>query len=73
MSATDVRARGNARDSVQAEAGPGRANRLTSEDRLGLLRYMMMMRLSEERALKLYKQESLLSGACSTSTTATPS
>ncbi|HKJ36194.1 MAG TPA: thiamine pyrophosphate-dependent dehydrogenase E1 component subunit alpha [Solirubrobacterales bacterium] len=56
MSATDVRMRGDARGSATAGSRPERANALTDQDRLALLRYMLMMRLSEERTLKLYKQ-----------------
>jgi TPP-dependent pyruvate/acetoin dehydrogenase alpha subunit len=39
--------------SSEAESG---GERLTREDRTRLLRYMLMMRLSEERGLTLYKQ-----------------
>jgi TPP-dependent pyruvate/acetoin dehydrogenase alpha subunit len=47
MSATELRVRPDAERTDAA---------LTTEDRLALLRYMLLMRLSEERALKLYKQ-----------------
>ena len=47
MSASEVRER------PVAERG---GDLLTRSDREGLLRYMLMMRLSEERALSLYKQ-----------------
>ena len=39
-----------------ARASPSRGDHLTREDRRGLLRYMLLMRVSEERALTLYKQ-----------------
>ena len=38
------------------EAAPGSGNALTRDDRALLLHYMLLMRLSEERALTLYKQ-----------------
>jgi pyruvate dehydrogenase E1 component alpha subunit len=38
------------------EAGPGPEEHLTREDRTLLLRHMLLMRLSEERGLTLYKQ-----------------
>ncbi len=38
------------------EPGPDVGPHLTEGDRLGLLRYMLLMRRSEERALNLYKQ-----------------
>ena len=47
MSASELRERPRA----EREADP-----LTDTDREGLLRYMLIMRLAEERALKLYKQ-----------------
>src|SRR4029453_2815353 len=47
---TQIRAtRDGARETLRGE-------HLTREDRLGLLRYMLLMRVSEERALTLYKQ-----------------
>jgi pyruvate dehydrogenase E1 component alpha subunit len=50
MARTQVRAtRDGAREALRGE-------HLTREDRLGLLRYMLLMRVSEERALTLYKQ-----------------
>lgn len=50
MSASEVRRLPDATASGTPRAA------LTEADRLSLLRYMLMMRLSEERALKLYKQ-----------------
>ncbi len=50
MSASDLRRLRDAHDPGSPDA------LLTEADRLSLLRYMLMMRLSEERALKLYKQ-----------------
>ena len=47
MSVSELRARPD----VERES-----ETLTTEDRLGLLRFMLLMRLSEERALNLYKQ-----------------
>jgi pyruvate dehydrogenase E1 component alpha subunit len=50
MARTRVRAtRDGAREAARGE-------HLTREDRLALLRYMLLMRVSEERALTLYKQ-----------------
>jgi len=49
MAQTQLRATDGARDS-------SRGDHLTREDRAGLLRYMLLMRVSEERALTLYKQ-----------------
>ena len=49
MARTQVRATDGARD-------PKRGDHLTREDRARLLRYMLLMRVSEERALTLYKQ-----------------
>jgi TPP-dependent pyruvate/acetoin dehydrogenase alpha subunit len=50
MARTQVRAtRDGAREAL-------RGDHLTREDRFGLLRYMLLMRVSEERALNLYKQ-----------------
>jgi pyruvate dehydrogenase E1 component alpha subunit len=49
MARTQLRAADGARDSR-------RVNHLTREDRASLLRYMLLMRASEERALTLYKQ-----------------
>jgi TPP-dependent pyruvate/acetoin dehydrogenase alpha subunit len=49
MARTQLRATDHVRDSR-------RGDHLTREDRAGLLRYMLLMRTSEERALTLYKQ-----------------
>jgi pyruvate dehydrogenase E1 component alpha subunit len=49
MARTQLRATDGARDS-------SRGDHLTREDRVSLLRYMLLMRVSEERALTLYKQ-----------------
>jgi TPP-dependent pyruvate/acetoin dehydrogenase alpha subunit len=49
MARTQVRASEDAR-------GSSRGDHLTREDRVRLLRYMLLMRVSEERALTLYKQ-----------------
>jgi TPP-dependent pyruvate/acetoin dehydrogenase alpha subunit len=49
MARTQVRATDGARD-------PKRGDHLTRDDRARLLRYMLLMRASEERALTLYKQ-----------------
>ncbi|HSJ18215.1 MAG TPA: thiamine pyrophosphate-dependent dehydrogenase E1 component subunit alpha [Solirubrobacterales bacterium] len=49
MARTQLRATDGVRDS-------SRGDHLTHEDRASLLRHMMLMRVSEERALTLYKQ-----------------
>jgi TPP-dependent pyruvate/acetoin dehydrogenase alpha subunit len=49
MAPTQVRVTDGARD-------PKRGDHLNREDRARLLRYMLLMRVSEERALTLYKQ-----------------
>ena len=65
MSASELRTRPRAAASMPtngtngvrpAERPNARAEALTAEDRERLLRYMLTMRLSEERALSLYKQ-----------------
>jgi pyruvate dehydrogenase E1 component alpha subunit len=53
MSASELRRIPDARDAT--DAAPAAAL-LSESDRLNLLRYMLMMRLAEERALNLYKQ-----------------
>ena len=49
MTRTQVRTREGARES-------SRGDHLTRDDRRGLLRFMLLMRVSEERAITLYKQ-----------------
>ncbi len=64
MSASELRVRLNTEREVdpivktdsEPRSGPGDEPSLTQRDRLELLRYMLLMRRSEERALNLYKQ-----------------
>jgi pyruvate dehydrogenase E1 component alpha subunit len=45
-----------ARPAALGQLGRGLADALTSDDRASLLRYMLLMRATEERALTLYRQ-----------------
>jgi TPP-dependent pyruvate/acetoin dehydrogenase alpha subunit len=46
----------SARQAAVEQEGDVRASSLTADDRRGLLRYMLLMRATEERALTLYRQ-----------------
>ena len=45
-----------ATETAQESAGPEVSEHLTTDDRAGLLRAMLMMRGIEERAMTLYRQ-----------------